>query len=53
MVTEGNTLLSDNKIEMRVVLHINYEFVKFVQSKYGNFSRQKFNMTIVRSDGEE
>ena len=53
VVTEGNTLLSDDNIEMLVVPHINQGFMQFMQSKYGNLSRQKINMTIVRSDGEE
>ena len=52
MVTECNTILSENEIEMISVLHINYEFIDFMQSEYGNFSRQMFNVTIVRSDGE-
>ena len=53
VVIEGNMLLSDDRIEMLVVLHINSEFMEFMQSKYGNFSRKKFDITIVRSDGEE
>ena len=53
MVTEGNTLLSDDEIEMRVVLRISSEFMEFMRSKYGNLFRQQFNVTIVRSDGEE
>ena len=53
VVTEGNTLLSDDDIEMLVVLRIHSEFVEFMRSKYGNLSRQKFNVTIVRYDGEE
>ena len=53
VVTEGNTLLSDDEIEMRVVLHISSEFMEFMRSKYGNLFRQQFNVTIVRSDGEE
>ena len=52
MVTECNTILSENEIEMISVLHINSEFIDFMQSEYGNFSRQMFNVTIVRSDGE-
>ena len=52
MVTECNTILSENEIEMISVLHINSEFIDFMQSEYGNFSRQMFNVTIARSDGE-
>ena len=50
---EGNTLLIDEDIEMIFVLHINSEFMEFMQSIYGNCSRQKSNVTIIRSDDEE
>ena len=53
VVTEGNMLLSDYKIDMLIVLCINSQSMEFMQSKYGNFSRQIFNVTILRSDGEE
>ena len=53
VATEGNTLLRSDEIEMLVVLHNNSEFVEFIRSKYSNFSRQLFNMTIIRSDGED
>ena len=53
VATEGNMLLSDYNIEMLVVLCISLELMEFVRSKYSNLSRQKFNVTIVRSNGEE
>ena len=53
VVTEGNKLLSDKEIEMPVVLCINSDFMEFMRSKCGNLSRQKLNVTIVRSDGKE
>ena len=40
IMTESNTLLSDDEIDMCVVLCINSEFMEFMRSKYGNFSRQ-------------
>ena len=46
-------LLSDNEVEMIIVLQTNSESMEFMQSKYGNLSRQQFNVTIIRSDGEE
>ena len=52
VVTEGKTLLSDNYIDILVVLCIHSEFMDFMQSKYVNLSRQKFNLTIVKYDGE-
>ena len=52
MSTEGNTLISDDDIDMLVVLRINSELMEFMRSKYSKLSRQKFNVTIVRSDGE-
>ena len=53
VVTEGKTLLSDNNIEMLVFLLINLEFMEFMRSKYGDFFKHTFNVTIVRSDNEE
>ena len=52
VVTEGNTLLNDNDIEVLILLLINFEFMEFMRSKYGNLPRHQFNMTIIRSDGE-
>ena len=52
VVAEGNTLLSGDNIEILVVLHVNSEFMEFMRSKYGNFSSQKFNVTVVSSYGE-
>ena len=51
VVIEGNTLLSDNDIEKFVILCINSEFMEFMQSKYGNLSRQQLYVTIVRYRG--
>ena len=53
VVVEGNTLLSDDEIEMLAVLLINKDFMEFMRSKYDDLSRQQFNMTIVKSDDEE
>ena len=53
VVTEGKTLPSDDNIEMLVFLLINLVFMEFMRSKYGDFFRHKFNVTIVRSDNEE
>ena len=53
VVNEVNIILSVNNIDMLVVLHIHSEFMEFIRSKHGNFPRQKFNVTIVRSGGEE
>ena len=50
VVTEGNMLLSDDVL---FVLQINSYFMEFMQYKCSNFSRQKFIVNIVRSDGEE
>ena len=52
MVTEGNTILSDDKIDMHVVLLICFEFMEFMQFKYSNLPRKIFYVIIIRSDGE-
>ena len=53
VVTKVNTLLSDDKIEMLVVLQINVGFMEYMRIKYGQFSRQQFNKTIVQAHDEE
>ena len=52
MVTEGITILSDDKIDMHVVLLICFEFMEFMQFKYSNLPRKIFYVIIIRSDGE-
>ena len=36
VLTEGNTLLSDEELEMLVVLRMNREFMKFMRTHYNH-----------------
>ena len=47
VLTEGNTLLDDEELEMLVILRINREFMKFMRANYSHLSRQQFNRTVV------
>ena len=47
VLTDGNSLLHPNEINMLVVLRMNREFMIFMRKYYGNLSRQQFAMTVV------
>ena len=47
VLTDGNSLLQPNEINMLVVLRMNREFMIFMRKYYGNLSRQQFAMTVV------
>lgn len=46
----GNTLLSDEEVEMVTVLRMNRDFMDFMRSHYGNVVRQQFKMTCVEEN---
>jgi len=48
VVTTGNTLLSDEEVEMLVVLRMNREFIEFMRENYGAEAKQQFGQTVVR-----
>jgi hypothetical protein len=48
VVTTGNTLLSDEEVEMIVILRMNREFMEFMREHYGEEAKQKFGQTVVR-----
>ena len=45
---KGNTLLSDDELEMLVVLRMNREFMRFMREFYSNEAKQEFGQTVVR-----
>ena len=53
MITNGNTLLSDEELEMIVVLRMNREFMQFMRANYAAEAKQVFNQTVVRDEQEE
>ena len=48
VVTKGNTLLSDEEVEMFVVLLMNKHFISFMREYYGAEAKQTFGQTSVR-----
>ena len=48
VVTKGNTLLSDEEVEMLVVLRMNRDFMAFMREHYGAEAKQTFGQTVVR-----
>jgi hypothetical protein len=51
VLTEGNSLLSDEVLEMVVVLRVNREFMKYMRKHYNHLSKQEFASTVVRTNG--
>ena len=52
VVTDGNTLLSPEEVEMLSVLRINRRFMEICRSKFAKEAKQQFNKTIVEEDDE-
>ena len=50
VVTDGNTLLSDDEVEMVAVLRVNRAFMEYMRATYSEESRQQFNQTLVEDD---
>jgi hypothetical protein len=48
VIHKGNTLLSDDELEMLVVLRMNREFMRFMREFYSNEAKQEFGQTVVR-----
>lgn len=47
VLTDGNTLLSDEEIEMLVVLRMNESFMRHMREHNSECAKQAFNMTVV------
>ena len=47
VMTDGNTLLSDEEVEMVTVLRVNRDFMEWMRDNYGHVSLQKFKMSVV------
>ena len=48
VMTDGNTLLSDEELEMVVVLRMNRSFMRYMRAHYNHLSKQDFAETVVR-----
>ena len=52
VLTEGNTLLKDEDLEMLVILRMNRDFMKFMRELYNYLTKQTFGRTVVDPDLE-
>eukprot|EP00978_Attheya_sp_CCMP212_P012066 scaffold29990_cov42-Attheya_sp.AAC.1 len=53
-LTDGNSLLSDEEINILVFLHMNPKFMAFMRSHFNHISHQTFKQTILKQvDNEE
>ena len=48
VIMKGNTLLSDEELEMIVVLRMNKEFMQFMREHYSAEAKELFGQTVVR-----
>lgn len=53
IMDEGNTALSDDELEMMVILRIDREFMKFMRSKYAHVQHETFKCTVLREEDNE
>ena len=51
VVTDGNTVLSPEEVEMLSVLRINRRFMELCRSKFAKEAKQQFNQTIIEAEG--
>lgn len=51
VMTDGNTLLSDQELEIVVVLRMNREFMRYMRENYHHLSKQGFSETVIRLGG--
>lgn len=49
VMTNGNTLLGHEELEMIVVLRMNRAFMKYMRTHYNHLSKQDFAQTVVRT----
>lgn len=47
VLTEGNTLLDDDELEMLVVLRMNRDFMQFMREHYNYMTKDHFQRTVV------
>ena len=49
-VTNGNTLLSDEELEMLVILRMNRDFMIYMREHYNHLTKDTFGRTVVSPD---
>ena len=57
VLTDGNTLLSDEELEMLVILRMNRKFMEFMRERYPDLTkslmRQHFGCTVVDPEADQ
>ena len=46
-MTDGNTLLSNEEVEMLTVLRMNEDFMEYTRARRPKLSQQRLNQTVV------
>ena len=50
VLTEGNSVLSDDELEMLVILRMNRAFMVFMRTHYNHLTRDHFGHTVVNPE---
>ena len=50
VLTEGNTLLGPEELEMLVILCMNRKFMKFMREHYNHLTTDSFGKTVVQDE---
>ena len=50
VMTDGNTLLSDEELEMLVILRMNRDFMIYMREHYNHLTKDTFGRTVVSPD---
>ena len=53
VLSEGNTLLDNEELEMLVVLRMNRDFMKFMRKHYKKELKEAFGRTVVHSESDD
>ena len=48
-MTDGNTLLSNEEVEMLTVLRMNEDFMEYMRARRPKLSQQRLNQTVIVS----
>ena len=49
-MTDGNTLLDDDELEMLILLRMNRDFITSMREKYAHISKQNFKQIIITEE---
>jgi len=50
VLTEGNSVLSDDELEMLVMLRMNRKFMQYMRTHYAHLTKDPFGHTVVSPD---